>query len=625
MLVKKKSFVFVFILLSLFLQQITHAQCTSPIISFPYDEDFEASDGNWVRSSATHWEWGQIISKPLITAAGGGVKCWLVGGFSSSTYASGSSYLQSPCFDISSLSDPEISFKIFWETERKYDGVLLQYTVDGGVSWQILGSMNSNTNCQGVNWYNYNPVSFLFGPGWSGNIQSTSGSCVGGGGSGGWLTARHSLAVIAGATGVTFRFVFGAGSTCNDFDGFAIDDIHIDEAQPNGANFTYTCTGNNTAAFASTVSGCKTGVSWDFGDIASGVNNSSVLDNPTHIFSSPGNYNVNFTTNFVSGPSLTIAKSINVIAATTSITNPVKCNGDQTGAITVNVNPAGIYNYSWDTNPVQSTPSISNLTAGIYTVTITGTNTCSISLPVTITEPPTLNLTTRITDAKCGMNNGSINSTVTAGTPPYTYNWSTTATTPSINNLAPGIYSLQLTDANGCTANANNLQVNNDVNNITVSLGTGTDLCPGQTLVLDPGNFAAYKWQDNSTSPTFTVTTAGIYSVTVTDNAGCTGFASVKITGDCLDIYFPSAFTPNKDNWNDSFGPLGTLSSLRNYKLVVYGRWGEILFSSTDPYKKWDGTYKGKPQGTGVYVWTATYTINNLMPVTQNGTITIFR
>ena len=87
MLVKKKSIVFLFILLSFFLQQKMIAQCTTTINSFPYNEDFEAGDGNWVRSSSTHWEWGQIISKPVITAAGGGTKCWLVGGFSGSTYS----------------------------------------------------------------------------------------------------------------------------------------------------------------------------------------------------------------------------------------------------------------------------------------------------------------------------------------------------------------------------------------------------------------------------------------------------------------------------------------------------------------------------------------------------------
>ena len=627
MLVKKHSFIFIFLLSGCLLQQVTHAQCTSPINIFPYDEDFEASDGNWLRSSTAHWEWGQILSKPVITAAGGGSKCWVVGGLTGSAYNSGSSNLLSPCFDLTGLSNPEVSFKIFWETERRYDGVVFQYTTDGGASWQTLGSINSNSTCQGVNWYNYDPVNFLGGPGWSGNIQPTSGSCVGGGGSGGWLTAKHSLAIIAGPTKVSFRFVFAAGLTCNNFDGFAIDDVHIGEAPVNSAAYTFACNGNNAAAFSSTATGCKTGVDWDFGDIPSGINNTSTLDNPTHIFSSTGTYTVVLTTHFATGPDISVAKNINIISANAVITSDIKCNGDKTGAITVTVSPPGTYNYSWDTSPVQSTAAINNLGPGIYTVSITGANTCSVSVPVEIKEPLVLSLTSTVTDAKCGSNNGSITTTVSGGTIPYNYTWSNAQSTASISNLAPGTYSLILKDGNGCIANANNLQVNAVVIPVNVSLGKDSSICPGDKLILSPGNFASYKWQDNSSGATYPVTTTGTYSVTVTDVLGCTGTASIKVTVDCSEIYFPSAFTPNGDNHNDGFGPLpmASLSSVKNYKLTVYGRWGEIIFTSTDPYQRWDGTYKGKQLATQSLTWTATYLQKTLAPVYQKGTVSIIR
>ncbi len=622
---KKYLITVITILFCCILQQKIHAQCTTPIAGFPYDENFEANDGNWVRSSPDHWEWGQIISKPVITAAGGGSKCWFVGGASGSFYNSGTSYLQSPCFDISSLSYPEISFKIFWETERRYDGVLLQYSTDAGINWFTLGTINSNSNCEGVNWYNYDPVNFLGGPGWSGNIQATSGSCVGGGGSAGWLTARHSLTAMAGASTVIFRFAFAAGLTCNNFDGFAVDDIHIGEAPSNSADFTYSCSGNNSATFISSAVGCKTSVSWLFDDVASGANNTSVLDNPTHIFSAPGDYTISLTTNFTTGPSVTVAKTIHIIEATGSVTNAIKCFGDKSGAITVTVNPTGTYDYAWDTDPVLITPSISNLDPRTYTVTITGTNVCAIALPVSVTSPEKLNLVATVNEAACGFNNGSITTVVTGGTAPIDYLWSNSAVTTSINDLAPGVYQLFLKDANGCTVNSDNIFVNNRVNDVAVSLGPDRSICPGQSVVLKPGNFAAYQWQDNSTSATYTVNAPGTYSVMVTDNAGCKGFSTVKID-ECADIYFPSAFTPNGDPVNDKFGPSGNnLAAINNYKLIVYGRWGEVVFSSTDPYKKWDGTYKGKPQGTGTFVWIATYSINNLLPITQKGTLTLFR
>lgn len=635
MYIKNFFFFSLLTLLSFLLQQTTHAQCTTPINSFPYNEDFEITDGAWVTGSssatvASDWEWGTPVTpiKTVITVAASGTKCWVAGGLAKNSYNNGErSWLQSPCFDISSLTNPEISFKAFWETEKKYDGAAFEYSTDGGLSFTLLGSINSNANCLGQNWFNFDPVNFLGGPGWSGNIQPTSGSCLGTGGSGGWLTSKHTLTSVAGATGIIFRFTFAAGLTCNTFDGFAVDDIHIGEASPNSADYTYTCAANNAVSFSSNITGCKTSVAWDFGDIASGANNSSSLDNPSHTFSSAGSYTITLTVNFVSGPVLSNAKTIRVIALTPAITNPIQCNGDQTGAITVNVNPPGTYNYNWDTSPVQINPSVSNLGAGTYTVSVTGTNTCSASLPVIITQPEVLKLVTNIADAKCGSDNGSINTIVTGGTTSYNYTWSNTAITPSISNLAPGTYSLLITDAKGCTANANNLQVNAVVVPANVSLGKDTSICAGEKLVLNPGNFISYKWQDNSTASTFTVTATGVYSVTVTDGFGCAGSAGIKVTVDCSEIFFPSAFTPNGDIRNDGFGPLPVtaLASLREYRLTVYGRWGEVIFTSSDPFLQWDGRYKGKNLPTQVFAWTATYIQKNFAPVFQKGTISIIR
>jgi gliding motility-associated-like protein len=184
---------------------------------------------------------------------------------------------------------------------------------------------------------------------------------------------------------------------------------------------------------------------------------------------------------------------------------------------------------------------------------------------------------------------------------------------------------LLVTDAKGCTANANNLQVNAVIVPANVSLGKDTSICAGEKLVLNPGNFISYKWQDNSTASTFIVTTTGVYSVTVTDEFGCTGSASIKVTVDCSEIFFPSAFTPNADNRNDGFGPLPVtaLASLREYRLTVYGRWGEVIFTSSDPFLQWDGRYKGKDLPTQVFAWTASYIQKNLAPVFQKGTISI--
>lgn len=631
MLKSKNTILFFFLFLAIGMHaRMARAQCSATINTFPYNEGFESGQGNWNPSSSLHWQWGTPGGKTLINSAGGGSKCWVAGGLSGTHYESTSSTLISPCFDFSTLSNPEISLKVFWETEYHYDGAHLQYTINNGSSWVTVGTENSNDPCAGIeNWYNHDPVRYIdWKPGWSGNVQTGGGDCLNGSGSGQWVIARHPLGDLAGRPNVKFRFVFGAGTECNNFDGFAIDDIHIGERPSSTTpDFTYACGANSSTQFTNNSIPCQTAWDWNFGDPGSGADNVSSLENPAHTFSSPGTYNVSLTVTYASGVQVVVPpKNITIPNVTTSKTD-IKCNGDQNGSITVHVDPPGTYHYNWNTTPVQNTATINNLEANIpYTVTVTATNMCSVSIPTTLTEPAVFSIAPVVSPAKCGNNNGSINANAAGGTTPYTYTWSNGESTGIINNLAPGSYDLSALDANGCTTPAaNNLQVQAVTNIVKPLLGKDTTICPGQTLLLRPGSFATYKWQDNSTQATYPVTQTGDYAVEVTDADGCTGTASVHVTVDCKGVYFPSAFTPGQDHLNPGFGVIGDLGSLKNYSLVVYNRYAQVIFTSSDPYKKWDGTFKGSPQASQAFVWTAKYTVFGQQPVFKKGTILLIR
>jgi len=273
----------------------TEAQCSSGIDVFPYTEGFETSDGGWTSGGVGNdWAWG-TPSKPVITNAGGGSKCWVTGGLTGSSYTnSEASWLQSPCFDFTNLIYPFISFKINWETEQQFDGGSFQYSIDNGTTWFTVGPANY-TDCMQKNWFNQDPVTYL-SPltterrGWSGNKQPSAGSCRGGNGSNGWVTAQTIAPGLAFRPSVIFRFIFGAGTICNNYDGFAVDDIFIGEAPPNSASFTYNCINSTTVNFTNTSALCPTTFSWDFGDPASGINNTASVANPSHIFSNPGQF-----------------------------------------------------------------------------------------------------------------------------------------------------------------------------------------------------------------------------------------------------------------------------------------------------------------------------------------------
>ena len=626
---KSSSTIFLALVLLCSIPNLLWAQCTSPISVFPYTEGFESGSGNWTfGGTASSWAWGTPV-KPVINSAATGTKCSVTGGLNGSAYNDNeSSWLKSPCFDFSTLSNPQIKFNIFWETELQYDGANLQYSTDGGSSWTVLGSELSNNNCSGTNWYNYNSVQFIgFQPGWSGNIQTGGGNCRNGQGSGQWLPARHTLAMLAGEPQVIFRFQFGSGRICNGFDGFAVDDVEISEAPPNTATAGYTCGPSLETIFSVTTSPCAAAYSWNFGDPASGANNQSVAINPSHIFSAPGNYQVLLTVSYNIGPQVVVPLSVTVFSASATITSQPRCNGDRTGAAQISTNPAsGAYSYSWTTNPPQSSNAVSNLPAGDYSATVSLNNGCTVTLPVSITQPDALAIQTQVNNEKCKQGNGAITATVTGGIQPYDFTWSNAASSMSISGLSAGNYKLSVSDANGCRSETGILTVDNINNPVNVSLGGNQFICPGQTVTLNPGNFASYLWQDLSTSPTFMVSQTGTYSVVVTDQDGCRDSAKTDVKVECRDIYFPTAFTPGSDGRNDGFGPIGDVASLKNYVLSVYGRWGQLLYTSVNPLEKWDGRFQGQPVDLQTCVWIATFTRGARTVVeTRKGYLVIIR
>lgn len=622
----------------------TGAQCATPISIFPYNEGFEATNGGWVTGGfGSSWTWG-TPAKTIITGAAAGVRCWITGGLVPGAYTNNeASWLQSPCFDFTGLQYPHISFAVFWETERRFDGANLQYSTNLGVTWTNVGAISDPVNCLNDNWFNFNPITGLnplttIRDGWSGTILPTAGGCLGGGGSARWVNAQHTMPYLAGQANVIFRFTFGAGNICNNFDGFAIDDIQIANAPPNSAAFTYSCSGNTTVSFTNTSALCPTTTNWDFGDPASGTNNTSNLANPTHTFSAPGSYTVTLT---VSGPDnapSTTTQTLHILGLTTSVISNNNCAADNTGSATVNVIPAAAapFFYTWNTTPAQNTQTATGLPAGNYMVTVSSLNSCSASEPVTITAPAALSHTVNIVQPGCAVATGSATVTINGGTAPYTYSWFPSGGNGrTASGLAPGNYTVTVTDSRSCIRNINISIVTATTPVVSISQkkdatcfgdrdGTATALAAG-------GNTPyTYAWntipvQNNATAINLA---AGNYTVTATDNNGCVATSTVQINeppaGSCGDVYFPNAFTPNGDLKNDDFGVLGNIAAISNYLLLIYNRYGELIFYSRDPFKRWDGFYKGK-QNTGSYVWVATFTYKGTIKRDEQGFVTIIR
>jgi gliding motility-associated-like protein len=131
------------------------------------------------------------------------------------------------------------------------------------------------------------------------------------------------------------------------------------------------------------------------------------------------------------------------------------------------------------------------------------------------------------------------------------------------------------------------------------------NICKDDSIVLTPGNFETYKWQDGSTQTKLVVKRPGKYAVSVTNACGSATAETIIKQVSC-GIFFPGAFTPNGDHVNDRFR-LVTSYDLDFFQLVIFNRWGQKVFESRDYKIGWDGLINGSESTSSTYVWFCTY------------------
>lgn len=235
--------------------------------------------------------------------------------------------------------------------------------------------------------------------------------------------------------------------------------------------------------------------------------------------------NVNFGIATLSGPTLSLTAS-----------SDVSCNGGNDGSATVSASGgAPGYTYTWNPGGLTGATQTA-LPANTYSVTVTDAGGCVAVLNVLISEPPALSIsTTSITDASCGASDGSATVAAVGGTGSYTYSWSPTGSGTTSNNLASGAYSVTVTDQNNCSASVS-FNIGN-TGGPTASLQSSSDVscngaADGSATVSVSGGTApySYNWSPNGGSAaTASGLSGGSYTVTVTDDAGCTSTVNITI------------------------------------------------------------------------------------------------
>ena len=203
------------------------------------------------------------------------------------------------------------------------------------------------------------------------------------------------------------------------------------------------------------------------------------------------------------------------------------CNSDK-GTVSVTVSGgAAPFIYAWSSG--ENTSDI-EVPAGSYYVIVTDSLECIAYTSVDIAQPEAIIARANVTDEVCyGDENGTIDVTVSGAFPPFTYDWSHGSTESTLKELAPDEYTATITDANGCTTTIS--VAVREAGPINLPINGDTLVCFGAEGSLEvTEEFVQYLWSSGDTTQTITWTTSDIYTVTVTNDQGCTATATVTTT-----------------------------------------------------------------------------------------------
>jgi gliding motility-associated-like protein len=217
------------------------------------------------------------------------------------------------------------------------------------------------------------------------------------------------------------------------------------------------------------------------------------------------------------------------------VVTPISCNGENDAVIKLNLS-GGIapFSVTWNDGSTEGLQR-NNLAAGTYSVVILDSDTdqCPIERTFIITNPPLISLSTTLVDAiDCDIvNSGSIDLETSGGTAPYTFKWSTNETTEGLKNIPPGDYSVEITDANGCTISRQFNIFRQEPITIIFEEITITDcdlkIVSKQNKAKVAGGFLpyTYSWSagivSGSNDEIMTTSQNGSYILTITDAKGC--------------------------------------------------------------------------------------------------------
>jgi len=327
---------------------------------------------------------------------------------------------------------------------------------------------------------------------------------------------------------------------------------------------------------------------------------------------------------------VTITEPATAVSVAIDPINPI-CAGDNVDLNAVANGGTPIYNYSWNTGALTSLTNVSPVINTNYVITVTDNNGClaNANIDVIVNPSPVVIF---VSDINQGCESVCVNFTnQTVGTQSVIWDFGDGSPISNLDPLVNHCYNvagnydvnLTVTGNNGCTA----LAITNNMINVYSNPVAAFSSSPQNPTIADPTvnftdmsqNAVSWDWvfgdpngnTSNLQNPSFSYADTGTYQVqlVVTNAFGCTdtAFGSVIIVGE-FSIFIPNTFTPNDDEMNQVFKPLAR--GIANYEFLIFNRWGEEIFRTTDLYIGWNGKRQNNLQGVpqGVYVYKITCT-----------------
>ena len=290
-----------------------------------------------------------------------------------------------------------------------------------------------------------------------------------------------------------------------------------------------------------------------------------------------------------------------------------KCHNTNDGSITLNVSGGHEpYQYLWSNG--SSEPNLFGIRRGVYSVVVTDSNGCVSQGNFTVNSPAPVVINADVTDVDCyGSKNGRVEIHAEGGVEPYDYGFvngsSVTHGRTVYDHLRPGVYRIDVKDANGCTESTSVAVAQPERLGVVAMEHAPSckDLNDGYVELVVAGGSAPYTYTlDDYTSDSsiFTGLRSGVYNIVVTDASGCTKTVDDVVISesynDCIRI--PNVFTPNGDGVNDEW-IIENIELFPDAHIYVFNRWGQLLYHERGNGKRWDGSYRGHFVPSGVYLY----------------------